>query len=116
MPPLPPVPNVLRIVVQGNTSTAGEYPWANVLHFTYSGGAPTSANCATIAADVSAAWGAHMAAECPNTTVQNFVQVTDLTSATAGEGTSLTSTPGTRGDDEIPANAAVLISYPVAVR
>jgi len=116
MPPLPAVPNVLKVVVQGNTSTVGEFPWANILHFQYSGSAPTSANCVTIAGDINTAWGAHMAAECPNTTVQNFTSVTDLTSASAGSGESLNSIPGTRGDDEIPANAALLISYPVSTR
>lgn len=116
MPPLAPVPNVLKVVLQGNTSTTGEYPWANILHFEYSGTAPSSATCVTIAGDIHSAWATNMAPECPSTTVENFTSVTDLTSATSGSGESLTSTAGSRGDDEIPANAAMLVSYPVSTR
>jgi hypothetical protein len=57
-----------------------------------------------------------MAPECPSPTTLQVVTVTDLSSATAGEGEALTVVPGTRGDDSIPANAAVLISYPSALR
>jgi hypothetical protein len=39
------------------------------------------------------------------------VTVTDLSSTSAGEGEALVLHPGTRGDDSIPANAAVLVSY-----
>lgn len=116
MAPLAPVPNVLKVVIQGNTSTVGEYPWANILHFQYSGTAPSGAQCATFAGQIHSAWATNMAPECPSTTVENFTSVTDLTSATSGSGESLTSSPGTRGDDEIPANAAMLVSYPVATR
>jgi hypothetical protein len=42
--------------------------------------------------------------------------VTDLSSTTSGEGEALVNEPGTRGDDSIPANAAVLISYPSVLR
>lgn len=116
MPPLPAVPNVLRIVTEGNTSEEGAYPWANVYHFTYSGTAPTGTTCTTIATDVASAWNTDMAPECPSTTILNQVNVTDLTSATAGEGTWLGTHAGTRGDDEIPANAAMLVSYPITTR
>jgi hypothetical protein len=42
--------------------------------------------------------------------------VTDLTSDSAGEGEWLGTMSGSRGDDSIPANAAVLISYPAVTR
>lgn len=116
MPPLPPVPGTLKVVLQGNASTVNEYPWQNILHFSYSGTPPSSATCLTVAGDIASAWGTHMAPECPATTVLNLVSVTDLTSATSGGGTDLPSVPGTRGDDEIPANAAMLVSYPIGVR
>lgn len=116
MPPLPPVPATLKVTLQGNASTVNEYPWQNILHFSYSGTPPSSATCSTMASSIDSAWGTHMAPECPSTTVLNYVQVIDLTSPTSGGATVLPSTPGTRGDDEIPANAAVLISYPIDVR
>jgi hypothetical protein len=57
-----------------------------------------------------------MAPECPSPTTLKQVTITDLTSPTSGEGVWLGTHPGTRGDDSIPANAAVLIHYPVLTR
>jgi hypothetical protein len=116
MPPLPVVPNVLKVVLQGNSSSVEEFPWANILHFQYSGTAPSNATCATVAGDIHTLWGTNMAPECPSTTKQNFTSVTDLTSATSGAGETLASSSGSRGDDEIPANAAMLVSYPAPMR
>ena len=116
MPPLPPVPGVLRVQLQGNGTTVENFPWENILHFTFAGTAPTSATCATVAADIGTLWATNMAPRCPSPTVLNLVAVTDLSSNTAGNGQSEVTHAGTRGDDEIPANAAMLISYPVSVR
>lgn len=116
MPPLPNVPNVLKIRVQGNTSEASPVTWENVLHASYTGTAPSNAMLTTMAGVVKEAWSTHMAAECPSPTVCNLVQIQDLTSNTAGSGADFTSVAGTRGDDEIPANAAMLAIYPIQRR
>lgn len=116
MPPLPAVPNVLKVIVQGNTSEATPITWANILHFQYSGSAPSDTTCNTIAGEISSLWASHMSAEQPSPVVQNVVEVIDLTSATAGTGANETSNAGTRGDDEIPANAAYLVNYPIGRR
>lgn len=113
MPALPPVPQVLKVIVQGNTSEATPLTWANVLHFAYSGAAPSPATCVTIATDVQNAWQGHVAPLCPIPTVHNLCEVIDLTSTTAGSGVATASHAGTRGDDEIPANAACLVVYPI---
>lgn len=115
--PLAPVPGVLKVVISGQVDAlSGPNDWTNVLHFQYGGTAPSNATCGTIAGNIGTAWGAHMAAACPSPTVLNTVQVTDLTSDAAGQGEALVNTPGTRGDDSIPANAALLISYPSSIR
>lgn len=114
--PLNPVPQVLRVFLEGFVDNDLVYKWGNVLHFKYAGGAPSNADCATLANDVQLNWGAHMAAECPSPTTLTSVTVTDLTSDSAGSGEWVGSVPGTRGDDSIPANAAVLISYPSSLR
>lgn len=114
--PLPPIANMLKVVIRGVVDEALGYPWANILHFAYSGTAPSNAVCATIAGDVASQWLTHMAPECPSPTELTSVVVTDLTSDSAGEGEWLGTFAGSRGDDSIPANAAVLISYPSAVR
>lgn len=116
MPPLPPVPNVLKFEIQGLSSATQPFIWANVLHWAWSGTAPTAAGCATLAAQIVTQWTSHMAPECPSTTLLTSATVTDLSSNTAASGEDLVSVAGTRGDDEIPASAAVLIHYPVQVR
>lgn len=114
--PLPPVPNWLRVVIEGEIDNEDVYPWANVLHFEFAGTHPSNAVCATLAGDISAAWGTHMAPECPSPTQLTKVTVTDLTSDTSGSGEWLGNIVGTRGDDGIPANAAMLVSYPATLR
>lgn len=116
MPPLPPVPQVLKIIVQGNSGESSPITWANILHFQYSGAAPSPSVCNTIATHVQTTWAAHMSAEQVNNVFQNVVEVIDLTSSTAGSGADFTGNAGTRGDDEIPANVAFLVTYPVLRR
>jgi hypothetical protein len=113
--PLNPVPQVLRVFLEGFIDSINVQKWGNVLHFSYTGTPPTNAVCATIAQDIYTQWLTHMAPECPSPTELDSVTVTDLTSDTAGSGEfSTTGGSGTRGDDSIPANAAFLISYPQA--
>lgn len=114
--PLNPIPNCLRVFVEGLVDNNDIYKWGNVIHFNYSGSAPSNATCAAIATEVADAWDTHAAPECPSPTQLTQVTVTDLTSDSAGEGVWVGNDPGTRGDDSIPANAAVLISYPAATR
>lgn len=115
--PLNPVPNVLRVVLEGFVDTsAADTLWANVLHFQYAGTPPANSTCVSIAGNIANTWNATVASLCPSPTTLQVVTVTDLSSTTAGEGEALVLHPGTRGDDSIPANAAVLISYPSALR
>jgi hypothetical protein len=116
VPALPAVPQVLKVVVQGNTSEASPVTWANVMHFAYSGTAPSGTVCNTIAAEIGTLWNSHMAAECPSPTVQNLVEVFDLTSSTSGSGSDGSVHAGTRGGDEIPANVAMLVNCPISRR
>lgn len=116
MPALPPVPGVLRVFMEGKVDGEDIFNWGNVIHFRYSGSAPSNAVCATIAAQVGSEWATHMAPECPAPTTLQKVVVTDLTSNTSGQGESLIVHAGTRGDDSIPANAAVLITYAAPLR
>jgi hypothetical protein len=105
------------VVLEGFVDTsAADTLWANVLHFQYGGTAPSNATCVTIGTNIANAWNTNVASLCPSPTTLQVVTVTDLSSATAGSGEALVLHAGTRGDDSIPANAAVLISYPSALR
>lgn len=115
--PLNPVPQTLRVVLEGFVDTSSaDTLWANILHFTYGGTPPSNATCQVIGATIANLWNSNVASLCPSPTTLQVVTVTDLSSTAAGEGEALVLHPGTRGDDSIPANAAVLISYPSAVR
>lgn len=114
--PLQPVPQTLRVFLEGFIDGTNTFKWGNVLHFGYTGTAPSNATCASIASTIGTAWSTNIASLAPSPTTLKQVVVTDLTSTAAGAGSSLTSHSGTRGDDSIPANAAVLISYPSAIR
>lgn len=115
--PLNPVPGAVRVVLEGFVDTsAADTLWANVLHWSYSGQPPTNANCVTFATAIATFWANNVASLCPSPTTLQVVTVTDLSGPSAGEGEALVLHPGTRGDDSIPANAAVLISYPSTIR
>jgi len=116
MPALPPVPGVLKCFMEGSIDTDVLFPWGNVMHFRYTGSPPSDGDCVTLATAISNQWSVHMAAECPSPTSLRKVQLTDLTSATSGQGEFLGNIVGTRGDDGIPANAAMLISYASPLR
>lgn len=113
MAPLPAVPQVLRVQIQGNSGEATPITWQNILHFAYSGSAPSNATCTTIANHIATEWGTHMSPEQVSNTAQNLVQVVDLTSDISGTGADFTVNVGSRGDDELPANVAYLVTYPV---
>lgn len=115
--PLNPVPNTLRVTLEGFVdNSSADTLWVNVLHFTYGGSAPSNATCGGISLAIANAWSANVASLCPSPTTLQAVTCTDLTSSSSGAGEALVLHPGTRGDDSIPANAAVLISYPSAIR
>lgn len=114
--PLNPVPHVLRCFLEGWIDNDHVYKWGNVLYFSYTGTSPTPANADAFAADIRSAWATHVASMCPSPTQLTKVTVVDLTSTSAAEGEWDGNVPGTRGDDSIPANAAMLISYHVRTR
>lgn len=116
MPALPNVPNVIKSVAKGVSGEATPLDWANIIHFAFSGVSPTTAFLTTLAGVISSQWNTHMAPEqVSNVTLEN-VELTDLTSSTSASVSYPTSVTGTRGDDEIPANVAYLVNYPITRR
>jgi hypothetical protein len=108
MAALPPVPNVIRVVLTGETSQRN---WANVFHVAYTGTAPT----VEALNDYATAFLNIVATElCPlmdtNTSIEGC-QCTDLTSATAAQTESASSHPGTRTGAVLPASVAGLVTY-----
>jgi hypothetical protein len=100
----------------GYVDNTNLFKWGNVLHFGYTGTAPTGTVCMQIAGYMNTQWSIHMAPEVPSPTMLYSTTVTDLTSDSSGEGTAISMIPGSRGDDSIPANACVLVHYPQVLR
>jgi hypothetical protein len=111
--PLPSPGQILRVALQG----AGDiYPWANILHWAYTGATPSVATLDTIADDIAGAWETDMASIY---TVDNSLittKVTDLSSAFGAQVERDTGVTGTNGEDPIPNNVCTLITFPVALR
>lgn len=112
-PPLPASPCVRVRLDYGGT---GAQELGSRFFLSYSGSAPTGANCITLATDVSAAWGSHLAA-----TVADFyglveVDVLDIATDTGLSGNWTGSVDGTHGSGLIPTNCAVNVEFGIARR
>ncbi len=114
MPPLPVVPNVVKIVIEG-TSTSG-YRWANILHAGYGGSPPTLGNAQAIATAVQTSWATHVSPLQSTVVTEEEVVVTDLASAMGAVGIDATPNVGTGSGSEMGANMCLLVDYPIALR
>lgn len=109
--PLPLVPNVIKVVIenQGNDGRVA----ANVCHFNYGGGAPSSADCSAIAEAFFNEWSDNFLAIMPAQTSLTVVTVTDLSTDFSGEGSydnGGVPLPGTSESGLLPFQAACLLS------
>lgn len=116
MPPLPAVANVIKTVLKGTSGEATELPWANILHWAFSGASPTEAFLSTLGGIIASEWSTHMAPEQVSNTTLTEIDLYDLTSNTAASAGVFPDVVGTRGDDELPAQVAYLVDYPIARR
>jgi hypothetical protein len=114
MPALPPVPGVLKVSL---VWAVGDDPIAyNNLHWSYSGGPPSNADCATIAGNVRSAVVADLI---PQTRIQSailFTRVTDLTSPSAGVGESHGGVAGGLTGPSLPNDVCVLVNASISRR
>jgi hypothetical protein len=111
--PLNPVPQVLSVTLQG---TVSERPWANVLHYAYTGTPPTASALGSFGTQIGNSWGANMASTCPSPIALVDVKLVDLTSPSSAEFTQPAAHTGTRGDDTLGANTSMLVTYPETLR
>lgn len=113
MTPRPPVPGVLKVTL--NWSAENDTGAVTVFHLSYTGGPPSSANCATMAAAIQAdAVTRFLALLNSEDSYVGPVTVLDLSSDMGGEGTGGDATNGTRAGDQLSAGTAVVVSKHVA--
>jgi hypothetical protein len=108
MPPLPNVPAVVRVSLEGTVQGRN---WANVFHVRYTGTEPTP----TSLSNYLTAWLGVVATEIAplmdTTTLITGATAVDLTSNTAASAEASLATPGTRAGDLLTANVATLVNY-----
>src|ERR1700757_1268193 len=104
MPALPPVPDCVSVIL--NLGTGTDKSSITRLHWSYSGGAPTTANCLTLATAISTAWNTNMPGYYhPDVELLN-VTVSDLASSTGASAEYAANIVGTRSGGPLPAGAA----------
>lgn len=113
MPPLPAVPGVLRVAVEGLFGVAN---WANVFHVQYTGDVLDDTNAGFFASDFLAAYSDNFKALMSTAWSTEQCNVTDLSSDTAGQGTDATHTAGTHSGDILSAQSAIVISWKISRR
>src|ERR1700688_4306783 len=101
MPALIPQPNVLKVRMLWANSA--DVDIGTSLFFTYSGTAPSNATCGTLAADFEAFGVSDLLGLVSTDVTLTGVEVTDLTSPTAGQGSVGVHHSGSRGSGVLPA-------------
>lgn len=113
MPSPPPFQGVrVRLIyTQGDGSFAG-----NRFYLSYSGSAPTPANCVTLAGDVATAWAAHIAGLVGPGSGLTEVDVLDLASSSGASGQWTGAEGAGRTGTGIPYNCATNVEFNIARR
>jgi hypothetical protein len=114
MPPLPPVPNVIKVV---SSSKVRDSLCENIFHITWSGATPGTGTLSTWLTDVWVpAWDAIFSAEASSFAATIEHEATDLTSDTGASAIVADTTAGGRTGDNAPGSACVLVSWDIARR
>src|SRR5579863_1766486 len=114
MPPLPSVPNVVKIthLFDVGTDTQATTRW----HMAYTGAPPTNANCTAFAVAAMAAAATGFPPLLDTDSSLRGVEVLDLSSPSGGSGVSLAGHAGTRTGEYLSGGTAVLCHQPIARR
>jgi hypothetical protein len=113
MPPLPPVLGVLKFTIEGTTPAA---KWVNLLHFGYTGAAPTGPNCSNFADLLGTAWVSNFSPLMLTSATIAKATCIDLASVSGAGSEAAAISPGSRGTAEVPGSAAVVVSKHTARR
>lgn len=111
--PLPDVP-CLRVRVIGEDGPGND--WGTRFYLSYAGSAPTGANCITLAGDISAAFGTHLASLMTSNNVLNEIDVLDIATDSGLSGQDTSVVAGTRSGTAMPAQVATNVEYGIARR
>lgn len=112
-PPLPDVPCVrFRLIYNvGGPAEAGSRAYLS-----YSGSAPSPANCVTLATDIASAWNTSIAPLVNSEQYLQEVDVIDIASISGASGQWTGSYEGTNAGTALPENCAVNVEFNIARR
>jgi hypothetical protein len=85
-------------------------------YLSYSGSAPTAGNCATLASDVSSAWGTNLKGDCQDDVSLTEVDVLDIATDSGLSGQWTGTVTGTNGSTLTPINCAINVEYGISRR
>lgn len=115
MPPLPPVPAVVKLLMQTTNADAG-YVSVNGIHIHYTGTAPTPSQLASFATTAATAWGSAYNSHMSSSDSLTGVEAMDLTSPTAATADVTVAHPGTLTGTQLADDVAFVLSAQVARR
>jgi hypothetical protein len=114
MAPLPPAAKTLKITLVH--ATGGDNNVENILHFKYTGGPPSSADCIGIAGAVNAQYATNLKSLLSTNYSLSAVRCLDIDSNTGAQGENDVPVLGTRVGAILPISNAVVISHQIARR
>lgn len=114
MPALPPVPKVLKNII--NFAVGPDVSALTRFFLQYGGTAPTAAQLVTMAGALASAWGTNMSPMSSPGVAQNGVSIEDLSSATGAFGSDSSVHVGTRTGGILPAGSCLEIGWNIARR
>ena len=114
MPPLPPVPGVLKVTFRFTVDedTNATVRW----HVAYTGTPPTDAVATAIASGIYGSAASALPPVMAASVSLQEVTVEDLSVSSGGIGSHTAGTGGSRAGTRLPAGAAVMINFPIARR
>lgn len=113
MPPLPAAPQIVEVHVNGVINTV---PWTNIFHLQYTGTAPDVAGLNTLSSSMLNAWGTNFGPLVNTGVSLTGATATDLTNASAAQGSASGSTAGSRAGTPLSNAQAAVISWKVNMR
>jgi len=111
--PLPDVPCV-RVRLIFTDSESNEL--GSRFYLSYSGSAPTGANCTTLAGDISTAWGTNLKGLCNDDIALSEIDVLDIATNSGLSGQWTGTVQGTSGSGIVPIQSAAVCEFGIARR
>lgn len=113
---LPPLPDIGCVRVSLRYAGTPGTLFGNRFYISYTGTAPSGANCTTLAGDIETAWAAHMAAITSTEWALEEVDVLDIATRTGLSGQWTGATDGSRTGVALTQNVATNVEFGISRR